>query len=338
MKDRHQRVALDPASLHRDAVIVDGVDVSLPTRTRFLRMQKAGLTAVSVTVALYENFKETMQNIARWEKLLVDNADAVRPVRSLADIDAAKAEGRVGIVYNLQNTSPFEDDFGNIGLFRAVGVRIVQLAYMYQNLVGAGCLEPHDAGLTSYGNDVVRALNRSGIAIDLSHCGPRTTLDAIERSEHPVMFTHAASKALVPNPRNKTDDELRLLAGHGGVIGIVAFPTFLKDSNATIDDWFAHLEHILGVVGPDHVSIGSDWIEGQPEGFADRAYYNRPHPAGLVPSGWPWPYPAGIASVDDLPNITEGLVARGYDEETIRKILGGNLIRVLGQNWEANAR
>lgn len=333
MNDVQQRVGLDSASLHRDAVIIDGVDVSLPTRERFLRMQKAGLTAVSVTVALYENFKETMQNIARWQKLLVENDDAVRPIRAVADIEAAKAEGRVGIVYNLQNTSPFEDDFGYIELFHAVGVRIVQLAYMYQNLVGAGCLEPHDSGLTSYGNDVVRALNRAGIAIDLSHCGPRTTLDAIARSDRPVLFTHAASKALVSNPRNKTDAELRLLAGHGGVVGIVAFPTFLRESNATIDDWFAHLEHILGVIGPDHVSIGSDWIEGQPEGFADRAYYDRPHPPGLVPSGWPWPYPAGIASVDDLPNITEGLVARGYDEETIRKILGGNLVRVLGQSW-----
>src|SRR4026209_2829150 len=227
MKDVQQRVALDPASLHRDAAIVDGVDVSPPTRERFMRRQKAGPTAVSVTVALYENFEETMQNIARWEKLLVDNADARRPVRSGAHITAAKAEGRVGIVYNLQNTSPFEDDFGYIGLFHAVGVRIVQLAYMYQNLVGAGCLEPHDSGLTSYGNDVVRALNRSGIAIDLSHCGPRTTVEAIERSERPVLFTHAASKALVRNPRNKTDDELRLPAGNGGGARIAALPPLL---------------------------------------------------------------------------------------------------------------
>jgi membrane dipeptidase len=154
-------------------------------------------------------------------------------------------------------------------------------------------------------------------------------------SARPVLFTHAAARSLIDSPRNRTDDELKRVAANGGVIGIVAFPTFIAEREPSIDDWFRHLEHILGVVGTDHVSVGTDFIEGQPEGFADRAYYRRPHPPGLVPKGWPWPYPAGIATVDDYPNITEGLARRGFSEETIRKVLGLNLLRVFEATWVA---
>lgn len=135
------------------------------------------------------------------------------------------------------------------------------------------------------------------------------------------------------NARNRTDEELKAVADTGGVIGVVAFPSFLADENPTIEDWFAHLEHIIDVVGPENVGIGTDFIEGQPEGFADRAYNYRPHPPGLVPQGWPWPYPEGIASVDDYPRITEGLVDRGHEESTIEGILGGNFLRVFEQIW-----
>jgi len=323
------------AELHRQSVLIDGVDVSIPSRERFLRMRAAGLTAVNVTTSFSDDFTQTMRNIAAWNRLLARNDDVAVQVRSTEDIAAAKRGGRVGVIYGFQNTSPLEDDFEFIGIFRDVGVRIVQLAYMYQNLVGAGCLEESDSGLTSYGRDVVRELNRQGLVIDLSHCGPKTTADAIALSEQPVVLSHVAARALCESPRNRTDDELRRIADSGGVAGIVTFPRFLKQEDPTIEDWFRHLEHVLEVVGPDHVGIGTDFIEGQPDGFGDRAYYHRPHPPGLVPQGWPWPYPDGIASCDDYPNITAGLVERGYDPETIRKILGGNFVRVFGEVWGA---
>jgi membrane dipeptidase len=327
--------SVDAEQLHREAIFIDGVDVSVLSPSRLERMRAAGLTAVCVTVAIYENCKETIRNIAVCQQMLDQHDHLTRPINTVDDIRTAKEEDRVGVIYALQNTSPIEDEFAYIEVFQRLGVRVVQLAYMYQNLVGAGCLEPRDSGLTSYGKDVVRELNRHGMTIDLSHCGMRTAQEAVDVSDRPVVFTHAAARSLIDSPRNRTDDELKRVAESGGVIGIVAFPTFIAQQEPSIDDWFLHLEHVLGLVGPDHVSVGTDFIEGQPEGFADRAYYRRPHPPGLVPKGWPWPYPVGIASVDDYPNITEGLARRGYDEETIRKILGRNLLRVFEATWVA---
>jgi membrane dipeptidase len=330
--------AIDAQALHASAYVVEGCDVSIPTRDLLERMQRSGLTAVHVTVAIFEDFKETMQNIMHWEKRLEDHSDILRPVRSANDIRLAKQEGRVGVIYGFQNTTPFEDEFGYINLFRKVGVRIVQLAYMYQNLISAGCLEDRDSGLTSYGRDVVKELNRHNLLIDLSHCGPKTTLEAIEASTDPVVFTHTAAHALCDSPRNRTDEELRMVADKGGVIGVVAFPSFVAEKDPTIEQWLGHLDYIVERVGPQHVAIGTDFIEGQPDpDFAARAYFRRPHPPGLVPHGWPWPYPEGIASVDDYPNVTEGLVRRGYGENDIRGILGENWLRIFAQVWDREA-
>lgn len=328
------RFTNEAAEIHRNAVVIDGVDVSVPRRERFARMQAAGLTAVAETIAIYEDFKETMREVARWESRFEEFADLIRPVTSVADIKSAKQEGRVGIILAFQNTSPFEDEPDFVRVFKRLDVRIVQLAYMFQNLAASGCLEANDAGLSDYGRHLLQALQAQGIAVDLSHCGPQTTRDAIEAAEGPVLFTHAASSELQENPRNRSDEELKMLADTGGVIGIVAFPSFLSDTDPTIEDWFQHLDHIVSVVGTDHVGIGTDFIEGQPEGFADRAYYHRPHPPGLVPPGWPWPYPEGIASVDDYPRITAGLIERGYSREDTVKILGGNFLRVFETIWD----
>jgi membrane dipeptidase len=321
----------DPAALHREAIVIDGLDYSHPSRARFLRMRAAGLTAAHVTLAAYENYEQTAANIVLWERALRQNGDVIRPVRTVEDIAAAKKEGRVGIIYGFQNASPIEDELAYVGLFRTLGVRIVQLAYMYQNLVGAGCLEPRDPGLSAFGRDLVHELNEQGVAIDLSHCGPKTTMEAIEASSKPVLFTHANPKAVVDSKRNKSDEELRLLAEHGGVVGAVTFPTFVAATDPTIEDWFGHVEYLVDLVGEDHVSIGTDFVEGQPEGFLDRGL-GRHVPPGMVP-GWPWLYPKGIGSVDEFPNITAGLLKRGFAEDLVRKILGGNLVRIYGELW-----
>jgi membrane dipeptidase len=241
----------------------------------------------------------------------------------------------VGVIFGFQNGTPFEDEVGFIALFARLGVRVVQPAYMTQNLIGAGCLEPRDGGLTAFGRDVVRELNDQRVAIDLSHCGPRTTLDVIDVSSAPVLFTHANPRALVDNPRNKSDDELRALAARGGVVGAVAFRSFLAPPtrDATLDDLLRHIDYLVELLGPDHVAVATDFTEGREEGFLDRAF-GRNAPAGVTPD-WPWVGPVGFESVDEFPNVTRGLVARGYDGETIRKILGANLVRVLGEAWAA---
>jgi membrane dipeptidase len=182
--------------------------------------------------------------------------------------------------------------------------------------------------------DVVKELNHQGMIIDLSHCAAKTSEDAIEASALPCIYSHAACLSLCSSPRNKSDEQLRHIASKGGMIGLVTYPTFIKDTAPTFEDWFAHLEHLVEVVGVDHVGIGTDFIEGQPEGFADRAYFRRPHPPGLVPPGWPWPYPTGVEGVDCYPTMTAGLLERGFDAGDVRKIMGENWLRLFRQCWE----
>ena len=325
-------MSTDAAALHRDAIVIDGLDYSYPSRDRFLRMRDAGLTAAHVTLAAFENYEQTAANIVLWERALTENSDVIRRIHTADDIESAKNEGRVGIIFGFQNASPIEDELAYVSVFRTLGVRIVQLAYMYQNLVGAGCLEPRDPGLSAFGRDLVKELNRQAVAIDLSHCGPKTTMEAIEASSTPVLFTHANPKAVLDSKRNKSDEELRFLAERGGVVGAVTFPTFVATKDPTLDDWFRHVDYLVNLVGEDHVSIGTDFVEGQPEGFLDRGL-GRHVPAGMVP-GWPWQYPRGIASVDDFPNITAGLLQRGFGESVARKVLGGNLLRIYRELWK----
>jgi membrane dipeptidase len=320
-------------TLHTRAIIIDGVNLTVPTRDRLARIQAAGVTALNVTLAVHENQTETARAIASWEQVIADHSDLLRLVLTATDIHTAKHEGRVGVIYGFQNGTPFEDELGFVSLFARLGVRIVQPAYMTQNLIGSGCLEPRDSGLTAFGRDVIRELNQCGIAIDLSHCGPRTTLDSIEASAAPVLFTHANARRLVDNPRNKSDDELRAVAARGGVIGAVAFRSFLAPPTreATLDDLLNQIDYMVDLVGPDHVGIGTDFTEGRSEGFLDRAF-GRHAPPGVTPE-WPWIGPVGFKTVDDFPNVTDGLLNRGYDEDTVKKILGENMLRVFETVW-----
>jgi len=326
---------MDAAALHADAIVIDGVNPSVPTRELFRRMRDAGVTGVNVTLAITENQTEAARELVSWERALAANGDLVQQVLTAADLRAAKREGRVGIILGFQNGSPFEDELDFVGLFARLGIRIVQPAYMTQSLIGCGCLEPRDSGLSAFGRDVVRELGRCGVVVDLSHCGPQTTLDAIEVSDAPVLFTHSNARALLDHPRNKSDEELRALAAKGGVVGAVAFRSFLAPPTreATLDDLLDHVDYLVELLGPDHVAIGTDFTEGRPEGFLDRAF-GRNAPPGITPD-WPWIGPERFQTVDDYPNVTAGLVGRGYDEATVRKIVGENFLRVFDEVWHS---
>jgi membrane dipeptidase len=323
------------ACLHADAIVIDGVNPSAPSAALLVRMRDAGVTAVNVTLAIHENQSETMRALVAWEALLDDQASVARRVRTVEDVRAAKREGRVGIIYGFQNGTPFEDELGFVSIFQRLGVRIVQPAYMTRNLIGAGCLEPEDPGLSAFGRALVRELNAHRVAIDLSHCGPRTTAEVIELSDQPVLMTHANPRALVDNPRNKDDDQLRAVAATGGVVGAVAFPSFLAPParQATLDDLLDHIDYLVRLLGADHVGIATDFTEGREPGFLDRAF-GPAAPPGVTPATWPWLGPTGFGTVDDFPNLGAALAERGHDEPTVRKILGENFLRALAEIWE----
>jgi membrane dipeptidase len=189
-------------ALHERAIVIDCLDVSQHDAIHWQNMKQGGVTAANVTITATADFKETCRLIANFNNRIEAHSDLVMRVRTVADIFEAKRTGRVGMIYGFQNATPIEGDLRFIQLFRDMGIRIFQLTYMSANLVGDGCLEPRNGGLTKFGEAVVQELNKRRILIDLSHVGHRTTMDAIERSAGPVAFSHACARALCKNPRN----------------------------------------------------------------------------------------------------------------------------------------
>jgi membrane dipeptidase len=343
-----------PEALHRDALVIDALDVSVMNRAHLEHMHAGGVTAANYTITLGDGFafQETVERILAMDDNLAANADIARKVTSVEEIRAAKRDAVVGIIYGFQNSTPFEGDERLVRVFRTLGVRIVQPAYMTANLLADGCLEPRNAGLTEFGRAVIRELNRARILIDLSHVGDRSTLEAIDASGTPVAFTHANVRALSPSPRNKTDEAIQALGARGGVVGFTSLPSFVSEDprDATLDRYLDHIDHAVQLIGIDHVGLGLDFVEGHvPGSLAPRSpkWGGANLPAGneglskMLPARLRaeaatllyLPYATGIAGSVELPNVTEGLLRRGYSEADTRKVLGENWLGLFGRVW-----
>ncbi len=327
MQDRSRAV-------HDAAIIIDALQISNWGEAVFRNMRRGGLTAVNCTVSVLENFRRTIANIIEWDHHFNEYSDLIMPVRSVGDIQTAQKAGKTGIIFGFQNTTAIEDDIGLLTIFHALGVRVIQLTYMEANLVGQGCLERIDAGLTRFGSEVIDEMNRLGILIDLSHVGYRTTLDAIEASAKPVAFTHANPYSLRGHPRNKPDDAIKALARKGGVIGATLFPPFLpvgKDS--TIADFMDVVDYLVEMVGIDHVAVGTDFTEDQPREFFDWLLSGKSKRGPVMQLDFPIQNPQGIQNSADFPNLTDALLTRGYTESDACKILGENMVRLFKDVW-----
>ena len=320
--------------VHDAAIIVDALQISNWGEAVFHNMRHGGLTAVNCTVSVLENFRQTIANFIEWDHMLDQYADLIMPVRSTADILAAKKADKTGIIFGFQNTTAIEDDIGLLSVFHTLGVRVIQLTYMEANLVGQGCLERVDAGLTRFGQEVVAEMNRLGIVIDLSHVGYRTTMDAIEASDKPVAFTHANPHSLCSHPRNKPDDAIKALAQKGGIIGATVFPPFLPAGNdSTIADVIDVIEYLVEMAGIDHVAIGTDFTEGQPREFFDWLLSGKSKQGPAMELDFPIQNPQGIQNATDFPHLTDALLARGFTESETQKILGQNMVRLFQEAW-----
>ena len=204
--------------VYDEAIVIDGLNVSnWESDAVFERLRAGNITAINATVATWENFVQTMAHLAAWMRRFRERQDILQ-VKETADIHAAKKLGKTGIILSFQNASPIENELDRLGLFLALGVRVIQLTYHETNLLGSGCWERNDCGLSNFGVDAVREMNRLGIVVDLSHVGPKTTMDAIEMSEQPVAITHANARSFCDHPRNKEEEALKLLAEKGGVV------------------------------------------------------------------------------------------------------------------------
>ena len=319
-------------ALHQKSLVIDGLNISKWDRAVFEDMKCGGLTAANCTVSVWEGFDATVSNIIEMKRLIRDNADLLTLVRSTADIRQAKRDGKTGVILGFQNGHAFEDNLGAIEVFADMGVRVVQLCYNTQNLIGTGCYE-RDGGLSGYGHEVVAEMNRVGIMVDLSHVGPKTSEEAILASTKPVCYSHCLPAGLKDHPRNKSDAQLRFIAERGGFIGVTMFPPFLKRGvEATVDDYVEAIAYVVNLVGEDAVGIGTDFTQGYGQPFFDwlthdKGRYRRLTDFGAIQN------PQGIQTIGDMPNLTSAMQRAGWSEVHIRKLLGENWLRVFGEVW-----
>ena len=332
--------------LHHDALVIDGLVYHCDGDVSDLRA--GGINALNITTCHFEaDFPEACAEIARWHGILNAPGSPWLQIETAADLDRAKAEGKIGMIMGWQNTRPVADELDRLHFFRRLGLRIMQLTYNFRNALGDGCLEPEEAGLTLLGRDAVRIMNQLGIAIDLSHVGERTMRDAIEASEQPVLITHANARAIANLERNKTDDIIRMVAEKGGLIGASIYGPMCWDGDASrkpaIDDYLRHLDHIVEIAGIEHVGFGTDLATGAnlPRMAFERGHWRRWEGINRFNRTFgediPSRYLSDCNKHSDLPKVTAALVDRGWREADVRAYLGGNFRRVLDRIWSAGS-
>lgn len=279
--------------------------------------------------------------MAEWNGFVASHADWLRRVDDPRDFGTVAETGKVGIMVTFQNSDHFED-VDDVDLFYGLGQRISQLTYNFQNRLGSGFLEHRDGGLSVYGHRVLERMQEVGMAVDLSHCADRTTLDALAAATRPVVFTHASCRALLPGfMRCKTDEAIRKLADGGGVMGIPFIRFMIREGPpVTVDHVVDHFEHVVRLIGVEHVGIGSDLdIEGYGSprvppgddlGPTGQANFDR-YRAFFTDDGYV--HIDGLNHPKRVFDLTEGLIRRGFDDDEIRLMLGGNVRRVLSELW-----
>jgi len=313
---------VDAGKLHRESIVFDGhCDTLLAVLTgkRRLgersseglpRMREGGVTAQIFAICTCSGhlpggpLKQALRMLDAFYRELEDNPDSLVLATSATDIERAKREGRVAAILGLEGAEPLEGDLGVLRMLHRLGVRVVGLTWNRRNQAADGVNEA--GGLTNFGVALVRELNRLGMVIDVAHLAPAGVRDVLELSEAPVIASHANAYALCPHRRNLTDEQLEAIAAKGGVVGVTFVPRFVAEGGegASLGRLLDHIDHVAKVAGIDHVGLGSDF-----DGFADRPM-------------------AGLEDVTKLPNVTAGLLGRGYSPAEVQKVLGGNFLRV----------
>lgn len=319
------------STLHERLVVVDALQSSDWNRARFQELRAGGLSAVHVTVAFWEDARATLSAIGRWHRWFRAHADLIVPCLDGADIAAAARAGRTAIILGAQNASPFEDDLALVEVFHRLGLRVAQLTYNNQSLVGAGCYEAADGGLTRFGREVIAEMNRLGMVVDLSHVGERTSLDAIAASVRPVAITHANPAWFHAVARNKSDAVLKALVVRGGMLGFSLYPLHVGGSDVTLEAVIAMIARTADQIGIDHLGFGTDMCLGRSDAYLGWMRSGR-WTFDETPACWPV-YPSWYASPADFPNLTEGLLRAGFAEADVAALMGGNWLRFFTEGF-----
>lgn len=331
----------DYMNVHRKQIVIDGTCPLGQREEHIFRWHEGGVTVMAPTVATNENMQETINNLATWFRRINSNRSKLINVQSVEDIYEAKRTNKLGILFHFQNSLPLENNIDLLTVYHKLGVRVIQLCYNQKNLIGDGCDERTDSGLSEFGIKVIKEMNRLGIVVDLSHTGYQTTMEAIEVSEKPVIVSHANVYNLCPVARNLKDDQIVAIAQKGGLVGINGYPAFVsKKKQPTIDDYIDHIDYIVDLVGVEHVAVSLDFYEGM-SSVADDYEAKKIYNEQITDGRWknetypepPWHYPQGLSLPEEFPNLTKRLIERGYSESDLGLIMGENFIRVYKEVW-----
>ncbi|MFA0088132.1 membrane dipeptidase [Vibrio sp. 10N.261.51.F12] len=326
--------------MYQQRIVIDGLQYCNWDREYFQTLQSSGITAVHATMVYHENARETLTRFAEWNLRFEQNADLIMPVHSMADIELAKAQGKVGIFFGAQNCSPIEDEIGLIEVMRQQGLLIMQLTYNNQSLLATGCYESHDSGVTRFGKQAIEEMNRVGMIVDMSHSAERSTLEAIDLSSRPICISHANPTFAFDALRNKSNDVIKALTARGGLIGFSLYPFHLPNGcQCSLDDFCHMVASTADMVGVEHLGIGSDLCLNQPQEVLEWMRNGRWSKAmdygegSASNSGWPdaLPWFCGSAGME---NIYNGLIRHGFNESEAGKILGENWFNFLQQGLE----
>jgi membrane dipeptidase len=290
------------------------------------RYRDSGVDFVSLNIGMdMDSFENILQVLARYRNTILAHPDEYVLAQSVQDILQAKESGKLAIAFDLEGSEPLLGNVNLISLYYDLGVRQMLLAYNKDNRASGGCMQG-DIGLTEFGKEVIKEMNRVGIVVDVSHMGYRATMEAFETSEAPVIFSHSNPAALRRHARNISDEQIKACARTGGVVGINGIGDFLGGTSS--DLIVQNIEYVMNLAGPEHVGLGLDYvidkqelidyIEGRPDVFPPEKIKDY----------------LSFVEPEQLPEFTELLYKKGYEERVIHAILGGNFLRVAGEVWK----
>lgn len=336
--------------LHRELIAFDGLLMwgNLDSRKTIGELIEGNLAGGNYTVANdTHDFKAAVENTLKYRRVIRENSDLLTLALKIEDIVYAHKSHKVGVVLGFQDSRAIED-VNHLELFHALGIRLIQLTYNAQNLAGTGCCDLSNGKITYHGQALIRKMEELNIALDLSHCGDETTDSALEFAEKPVLFSHVAVRALIDAPgRAKTNKQLETVARKGGMAGIIFAPWFVKRDPvtyrilpSTVKDVVDIIEYTVKLIGVDNVGFASDlariWFDlgkTPPDATMRNMRTIRPDIFGVGPTETYDPFPVGLQKHSELINLTAELLDRGFSPEDVKKVMGGNFVRVLGKIW-----
>ena len=330
-----------PGAKSYDGFIIDGAQYAKWDRAIFEEMRNGGVTCVNVTLVYWESARETLSEIGKWNRLFEQNGDLIMQARTADDVRLAKSLNKTAITFAFQHCSPIEEDIDLVEIMYTLGVRFMQLTYNNQSVCATGCYESEDSGVTRFGRQVIKEMNRVGMVVDMSHSGEKSTFDAIEISERPITITHANLKSWHPALRNKSDELIKALAESGGMLGFSMYPFHLKNGpQCSLNEFCEMIANAVDIMGIDRVGIGSDLVQGHGNEVVEwmrNGRWSKEMDFGEGSSsnaGWPEPV-SWFRGNSDFANIATGLENYGFKAEDVEKIMGLNWLQFFESSFTA---